>query len=286
MIATAALVAIWLVPGQFAFADSSVWKVSKGDTLIYLGGTLHVLSKGDYPLPAEFDEAYRASEIVVFETDIVKISQPAFQQEMLSTLTYENGRTIRDELKPGTINLLEAHFSQRGIPFERFELYKPAMVSLLISMIELQALGISSQGVDQFFSIQAVDDNKTQLELESPQQQLAMIATMAGDKPDRLILHTLRDAKNLRTIMEDLVAAWRTGDTDRLDTEMIEVMQRDYPNVYENLLVTRNNNWLPAIMQLFASDEIEFVLVGAGHLVGRDGLLMLLEQRGYRVEQL
>ena len=42
-----------------AIADTSVWKVSKADNYFYLGGTIHLLSKDDHPLPEEFAEAYK-----------------------------------------------------------------------------------------------------------------------------------------------------------------------------------------------------------------------------------
>ena len=48
-----------------AFADTSVWKISKGNRHIYMGGTVHVLSKADYPLPASFEKAYHLSHRIV-----------------------------------------------------------------------------------------------------------------------------------------------------------------------------------------------------------------------------
>ena len=37
---------------------------------------------------------------------------------------------------------------------------------------------------------------------------------------------------------------------------------------------------------MFGDDDLEFVLVGAGHLVGEDNVLTLLQEKGYRVIQL
>ena len=50
---------------------SSVWKVTKGDNTIYVAGTMHLLSPDDYPLPASYEEAYKASDTLVFETDVL-----------------------------------------------------------------------------------------------------------------------------------------------------------------------------------------------------------------------
>ena len=55
---------------------------------------------------------------------------------------------------------------------------------------------------------------------------------------------------------------------------------------YDRLLIERNRTWLPKIEALFARPRPAFVVVGAAHLVGPDGLLQMLKAKGYKVEQL
>ena len=57
------------------------------------------------------------------------------------------------------------------------------------------------------------------------------------------------------------------------------------PQMYERLLVERNRNWLPKLEALFSRPGRAFVVVGAAHLVGPDGLIALLKAKGYQVEQ-
>jgi uncharacterized protein YbaP (TraB family) len=61
-------------------------------------------------------------------------------------------------------------------------------------------------------------------------------------------------------------------------------MRKDYPELYQQVLVERNNNWLPQIEAFLKTPETELILVGALHLAGNDGLLAQLRQRGYKVE--
>jgi len=56
--------------------------------------------------------------------------------------------------------------------------------------------------------------------------------------------------------------------------------------MYQRLLVDRNRNWMPKIEALFARPGRAFVVVGAAHLVGADGLISMLRARGYTVEQM
>ena len=81
---------------------ASVWQVSKGDNTIYLGGTLHILSPVDYPLPKQYDVAYQASDLLVFETDLAALVSPQFVEQTQQLMTYKNGRTIRDDLSEDT----------------------------------------------------------------------------------------------------------------------------------------------------------------------------------------
>ena len=60
---------------------------------------------------------------------------------------------------------------------------------------------------------------------------------------------------------------------------------KDDPLMYQRLLVERNRNWLPRIEALFARPRPAFVVVGAAHLVGPDGLIAMLRAKGVRVDQ-
>ena len=86
--------------------------------------------------------------------------------------------------------------------------------------------------------------------------------------------------------MDKLVSAWREGNREELNEQLIEFLARDYPYVYDDLVVKRNKNWLPQLATYFDTGDIEFVLVGAAHLIGEFGLLTLLASDGYKIEQL
>ena len=79
--------------------------------------------------------------------------------------------------------------------------------------------------------------------------------------------------------------AWRTGNRKKLYSKGIQPMQKDYPRIHRSLLVDRNYDWLPKIERLLKHQEKKLVMVGALHLVGEDGLLTLLKNKGYKIEQ-
>lgn len=267
-----------------AHADGPVWKVVKGENHLYIGGTLHLLSKSDYPLPAVFEDAYRQSAIVVFEADMQKLQSPEFQQLLQSKVVYTDGRSLKKVLRESTYQALERHMTSRGLSIANFEHLKPGMLAITLSLIEMQRLGLVGTGVDEFFHLRAMNDSKRIGQLESAEKQLAFLSTMGDGREDDLIIHTLRDIKKLSQLMADLKAAWRQGDKDKLKELAITPVKKDFPRVYQRLFVQRNNNWMPRIETLMRTKEVEFILVGAAHLVGEEGILAQLSARGYTIQ--
>ena len=84
---------------------------------------------------------------------------------------------------------------------------------------------------------------------------------------------------------EQLKQAWKKGDADKLWV-ITSGMLADVPSIADRVITRRNHNWLPKIEALVQSNQTYFVVVGAGHMGGPDGLLTLLRQRGYKIEQL
>ncbi|ACM20447.1 GumN family protein [Geotalea daltonii FRC-32] len=268
-----------------ASAESSVWKAQKDNSTIYLGGTCHVLRESDYPLPPEFEKAYKASETVVFETDIAKLQDPSMQQQLLAKAMYTDGSTADKHLSPKVYGQLSSFCETNGIPIKAFSQFKPAMIMLTLTVIELKKLGATEQGVDQFFHSLASRDKKPVEGLETVEEQIDYIATMADGNEDDFVLHSLKDMKTMDEQFSNLAAAWRKGDGRKLDELMVNDLKSRQPQLYKRLITDRNRNWFPLIDAYLKTPRTEFILVGVGHLVGPDGIVEALKKKGYKVEK-
>jgi uncharacterized protein YbaP (TraB family) len=265
---------------------ASVWKVSNEQHSLYIGGTMHVLTPKDYPLAKEYDLAYKAADKVIFETDMQTASSPEFSQKLMSQMMYNDGTTINQVLKPDTYKALAIHLSSREIPMQTLASYKPSLLAISLSFIELKAMGYSSEGVDMFYTNMAKAHGKEQGWLETPDEQLAFIANLGGDDPNAIIEYTLEDIKKMPEMFPKLHATWLAGDMQGMADVAITQFKTDFPAIYQDLLVTRNNNWLPQIVNMLNDQPIEFVLVGALHLAGSDSVLAKLKAKGYKIEKL
>ena len=265
-------------------AETSLYEITKGDQKIYLGGTIHVLRTSDYPLPPEFEHAYENAKILVLETDLNKANSPEFAQQMAQSFAYSGGKRLSHDLDPKIWQELKNVCAQSQFPLEQMSIFKAMFVSLSLSIMEMQRKGYGvAQGVDTFFHQKAIADKKTIQGLETTDEVLMQLTSLADMDANLIIKTTLRDIQKMDQVLARSVGYWRAGELDKLDTEMASDMRRETPEVYQQLLVARNQAWLPKVEAMFSSAETELVLVGSLHLSGDDGLLAQLEQRGYKI---
>lgn len=271
-----------------AQAKTSVWKVSKGGEYFYLGGTIHLLNKNDYPLPNEFMQAYKDSEKLIFEMDLAKSQTLEAQQKMMAVMVDPTGKTLASKLKKTTYANLNTFMSAKGIPLAQFNNFRPWAVAITMSVMEYQQLGMQPEyGVDQYFYNLALADKKSVGALETLEQQIGFMQSMGSVDPNLMIDYTLRDLKELPKLSSDLVKGWRTGDMKFFtENNMLVRSKAEFPSIFNVLLTQRNNNWMPKLTALIKNKQKEFVLVGTMHLTDKDGLLNQLKKAGFKLEQL
>lgn len=266
-------------------ADSSVWKITKGDQTLYLGGTIHVLRASDFPLPVEFEQAYARSDTLVFETDLHGTQDAAFAAALADKMFLPSGKTLADILKPSTHAALKRYLSSQGHDIRTFESLQPWMVMLTLTQFKLSRLGIDQNGVDAYYSRKALQEKKTQRHLETPEEQIALITRIGQGEEDAMILQTLHEMEMIPEMIHWLVSDWREGKTDRIQKELVETMKEESPRMYREILKNRNDAWMPKLMGLMREGKRGLVLVGAMHLPGEEGLLKSFARNGYKVER-
>ena len=85
--------------------------------------------------------------------------------------------------------------------------------------------------------------------------------------------------------LQQLVDAWRDGNVQVLDRLLNQDKQSD-PLTHDVLFSKRNTKWIPEIERFAHGDANYLIIVGAGHLVGEDGVVAQLRRAGYSVQQL
>ncbi len=272
----------------FARADTphhTLWRVAGKHNVVYLLGSIHVLRESDYPLPPALLEAYANSKGVVMEIDMAEMQSLAVQQEMMQAASLPEGRTLRDVLGSERFTRAQSLAARIGVPLETFEGFEPWFVAEAISQLQLMQLGFApSAGVESFFLERAHADGKTTQGLETAHDQIELFEAMPLERQAQYLLASLEESGTLPAQVDAMVAAWRAGDSGWFAKQMQSEFGRD-PRLYQSLLAERNRKWVPKIEALLREDRNYLVIVGTGHLAGRDSVVELLQRDGFTLTQ-
>lgn len=280
-----ALALALLVPAC-VWAQSSVWEVRGPRTTVYLAGSCHVLRASDHPLPGEFDIAYSRARRLVFEAPPGDLDGPAYLQKLLAVAMYPDGTTLKQRLTPAVYAKAEKFCRARGYPFEQYQMLRPWMLSLVLTLQELKRIGVSAEyGVDRFFYARAAADGKAISGLETSDEQIGFLTLLDGDMGNDQVSETIDDLVRLESRVGDILNAWRKGDEAGIETVNLREL-KNYPRLYEALIVNRNRKWAAKIETLLAGSESAMVIVGVGHLAGAESVVDLLRRRGFPVVRL
>jgi uncharacterized protein YbaP (TraB family) len=264
-----------------------MWKAtSPSRGVVYLIGSVHLLTADYYPLDPAFDEAFKSADLLVEELDMHEMLVPSSQIEMLTRGMLPAGQTLDKVISAETLNAVVKKFAEIGMPIEPMKQFKPWLLSLTLQGLEWQKAGFDADlGLDKHFYDRAIAQGKNVQGLETLSFQLAQFDEMPMDLQDRLLSETLKELETTKTSFTRMANAWKSGDSAEIERLVLKDLKAE-PQMYDRLLIERNRTWLPKIEALFSRPKATFVVVGAAHLVGTDGLLQLLKAKGYTIEQL
>ncbi|MEE9913612.1 MAG: TraB/GumN family protein [Deltaproteobacteria bacterium] len=274
------------LPAAGAMAESSVWVVKGVKATVYLAGSCHVLRASDYPLPDPFEKAYTAARQILFEAPPDELEGPAYVQKLMSIAVYTDGTTLKHHLTAAVYAKAEKFCRERNHPFEQYRLFRPWMLSMMLTMQELSRIGVEAEyGVDRFFHQKAIRDGKITGGLETVDEQVGFLMLLDGSMGNEQVSETIDDLLQLGNKIPEILNAWRKGDEAGIEAFSLREL-KNYPQLYAALIVNRNRKWMKKIESLLAGGPDTMVIVGVAHLAGRDSVVDLLRRRGYQVVQM
>jgi len=277
------LLAALVVGGSRAEAASGcIWKVTgpTGGTL-YLGGSIHALRSTDYPLPSGYNRAFDISTRIALEVDPKALETSS--SGLLKAGKYPKGDNLKNHVDPRTYDYLRRFFGLLKIPEEKFSLYRPWC---LVLFLESPGSSFSHDlGVDEFITNRARANGKPIVGLESADEHSTVFSGLSDRQSEALLLVTLIPTGNSGGGSDQVLNAWRRGDVETLSRSLYAAYA-DFPAFAERVLGARNRRWVPKLEGYLRSGQTYFVVVGAAHLGGGQGLLALLRARNCKLEQL
>ena len=277
-----------VAPRPLAATRSFLWKASKGRGVVYLVGSVHMLTADFYPLAPALDAAFKDSDLLVEEADLSEMLSPTTQFSLLQRGMLPSGQTLDKVVSPATLALVNAHVGVfgPGAAVAAVKQFKPWFLAMTLEAMEWQKAGFDPQlGLDKHFFDRAQSEGKAVQGLETTEFQISLFDSMSAEQQERFLAETLKDLDKETASVGQLASAWKSGDVAGVERFVLKDLQSD-PVVYQRLLVGRNRAWLPKLEALFSRPRPAMVVVGAAHLVGPDGLVAMLKAKGYTLTQL
>lgn len=267
-------------------AETSVCVVNSPKSTVYLAGSCHVLRASDHPLPTEFFSAYQDSRKIIFEAPLGDMEKPEYLEKLIRAATYSDGTTLKQHLSSQAYSKAEAFCRERNYPIEQYQSFRPWMLAMTLTMSEMARIGAeSNNGVDYFFNEKALKDLKMLGSLETVDQQIGFLTLMDASMSNEQITETIDELKQIKTKGPEILNAWENGDEAKIEALNLKEL-KDYPKLYQALIVDRNKKWISDIEGYLNSPVNTMVIVGVAHLVGDNSVVDLLRKRGYKVVKL
>ena len=268
-----------------------MWKVSSPANSskthsAYVLGSVHLGDKSLYPLPAVIEDAFQSSSVLIVEVDIRKVD-PHELQKLLAGAAYPSGDDLFHHISPETRAKLTDYFNAYHLPPAIFSRVRPWALGVTIEMLAMVRAGLDPKdGIDLHFLNEA--GKRRVEELEDAEWQMKLLEDMPESLADSWLSSAMTQAETSKERWARLSAYWSQGEVANMEELLTasEMGGGEESKRYERRLrEDRNPHMADRLEKCLHSTEACFMVVGAAHVIGREGIVKLLEGRGYRVEQ-
>jgi uncharacterized protein YbaP (TraB family) len=280
---TFALVVLLLAPAE-ALALPPVWVVKDHDSTVTLFGSVHLLPPDVDWRPPRLKQAMAEADDVWFEAPMDEAGLSEASNTALAHAFLPEGRTLSSLLSSAGRERLAKTAALLGVPTDRFEPLQPWYAELMIEQALFHQLGLQgADGVEeQLWS--GLPPAARRVTLETPAEQIGFFANAPLDEQVASLEQTLKDVPHARRDYDILLKAWLNADVRTLDHEVVKPLQKSSPGLYQRVVAQRNARWVKAVEARLSGSGHTVIVVGMGHLVGRDGLPAQLRAAGYEVD--
>jgi uncharacterized protein YbaP (TraB family) len=267
----------------------ALFRIDRDGRSAYVFSTIHVGRADFYPLDDRVLQALQQASCVALEID--PNNTQALAPWMARYGVYADGKSWQQELPAGLQKNLNALLEKYGMTPASVANLKPWLLATVLGISAYASQGYQPQfGVDTALANFAKSSNKRLIELETPEQQLALLGGLSAAEQIQFLqdsVDEIRDPLKAQRALQ-LLTLWRNGDIDGLAAMLAEMTgEQTFSSrfVQRALLDGRNPGLADRIDKLSNASPHAFVGIGMLHLVGPNSVLTLLQRRGYAVQR-
>lgn len=245
----------------------------------YLFGTMHILCASDAKLSTNLKKIIKDCKEIYFEIDMDNMA------ELMGAMKYlrmNDGVKISDLLTAEEYERVKDYFEKNKamLPFSMMNRFKPYFVSSLIG--EKMMTCEKKNGMEELIMRESKQFDKQIKGLETTEFQASIFDSIPYDKQAKDLVAYIDSIDSYRQITMEMVDVYREQDIERMDS----LMKKSDPGLesyMDLLLYNRNRHWVTLMPPVMKEGSVLFA-VGAGHLPGDQGVIKLLQRKGYAVK--
>jgi uncharacterized protein YbaP (TraB family) len=259
-----------------------LWQISGNglQTPSYLFGTFHLLCKDDIYFSETLKQAVAGSKEVYLELDL---DDPATLMGGLMLMNMKGGKKLKDFYSAEEYKRLTGFFKDSlKTPIGLFQQMKPAFLESLLYPKMMPCNSASS--IEEAIMQLAKKNGKPIRGLETMAFQASVFDSIPYEKQAKELLQSIDSMQQAKFYFGQMLAAYKEQRLDKIES-IINNPDFGSTENQDILLDNRNSNWVGQLKEIMKKQSV-FTAVGAGHLVGKKGLIALLRAEGFTVRGL
>lgn len=278
-----ALLFAGLLAQSQAFADTSLdqgrlWRIEQQGRVSYLFGTMHSEHADVVTLPLIIRSHFESAKTLVLEMVLDQDAVLALSRAGMIS----DGPDLRELLGPALYRRTADAMEDYGVPEHALRSMKPWMVFSTLMMPKSR----TGMFLDLQLYYEALAKGKTVKGIETAQEQIAVFDTMPIADQVVLLEDTLEQLPEMQAYFDRMREIYLSGDLAALERFSNEMMAGDDPELiarFNRRFITDRNRLMAERLEPVLKDGDAFIAIGALHLPGEQGVLHLLQQKGYEV---
>lgn len=269
-------ISLLLLNVSLAFPKNFMWEVKSDNNICYILGSVHLADSTIYPLDKAITDAFDECRALVLEIDVSNIDAT----NVLKFTMLPDTNTLAGAVDKATYQKFETLFKKHNVPYMAYSKLKPWFAVMTLQSLEMIQGNYSAQyGIDMYFLDKAQSNNLQIKELESLEFQMKVLDTL-NNFSGKFLDYTLEELHESASQVKDILSAWKNGDTKKMNEIINDGSETEgFTEVMHIINNSRNYNMITKIEQYLKEDEKHFIVVGAAHLVGDEGIIELLKKK-------
>jgi uncharacterized protein YbaP (TraB family) len=262
--------------------NTLLWEVS-GNGLqrpSYFFGTFHLMCKNDIVFSSQLKTAINLADMVYMEMDL---DDPATIFGGLLLMNMKDDKTLQQLYSPVDYEKVKNYFRDSiNVPMQLVEKMKPFFLEAMLYPKMMPCKAIS--GVEEELMKLAKLEKKEIKGLETMEFQASVFDSIPYEEQAKELLKSIDSMAANKQLFDTMLKVYKSQQLNEIEN-LFNKSEMGLEEHQDILLDNRNKNWVGQLKEIMKKNAV-FVAVGAGHLVGKAGLINLLRKEGYTVSPL